>query len=952
MGQQKVDTLQIKNWKGIDRFTEGTERQPDLFEKIQNFNIPNPGEAKAINGVTRLADAIPDLDSIIHTKFIDTPKDKGLVVFYRPNTTMIAAPVAGNFAFATSGGGAVARNVWAEYVVQGGGRIGTDLGVQSIEANGLTITLPNLSGAAFNVVQCVNIQVNDSSGRNCWAGSAWRETNNQFPATMVVYAPGAPQAGAMPSIGLPVGSFLATPGYNAAAKLESGRTYYLGIGPWFASAIGGRNGYAEVAYKLAATGTPTIGGIGGEYFATFLPDGQNKIDFTFDYCALNPSESETTPLITELAMSRAVVYCGVTPEDLMPASNLGVGYSSTIGKTTTVSPDFNNTTDVDDAADIETITVASGTGLIPVGACLKYIVRSGVGIGGLTANAYYFVVSSTYTTIAGSGYSIIKLGLSPGGTKIPLTDAVGTSRFEWATYSGSIYSLPKSCNVIAACGSWATNKQDTQSKAIAGRGVGVVQLRTAFTPSALTTSINQIACGIFTSLDLSFANFRHIPIPLYQISPNLVQYNTQASPPSQTRFQLFLNELNSGNRINWEFESRQYGNRLWVVNSFNEPFYTNGYILKAICPSDNGSNTFSRPPITSFIEFYKDRMVLASKRSNQTYQEGYAYFSKLATGFGDVQDFSFNSTTPNVVSVNTSDQSAVNGLNIYSQDLTSVGAESFLVIGKEASVFTWDGNVANPAKQIAKATGFAGPRCYSVSKFGPVYVGRDNVYLFRSSQDVVPVGDSIKDIILGLSSVNLAKVNCMYHDDDIKIGYTDTTDLDREIWLRFQYRSGELTKHWSGPHTMKSYKEATSILSFNGERDVRVSHVDNKIYRRDDPGSFLNDGSDPLRAITISNLGLDMDHFLKLIWGMNLALKTEQDEDFDITLESEDGSQSIVVQTTAEYSGNMRKMKQVQFPQRFLARVLKLTIENTAASDISIYDFSILFQKQRRRLLP
>jgi hypothetical protein len=302
--------------------------------------------------------------------------------------------------------------------------------------------------------------------------------------------------------------------------------------------------------------------------------------------------------------------------------------------------------------------------------------------------------------------------------------------------------------------------------------------------------------------------------------------------------------------------------------------------------------------------------------------------------------------------VNTSDQSEVNGLNIYSQDLTSVGAESFLVVGKEASVFTWDGNIANPAKQIAKATGFAGPKCYTVSKFGPVYVGRDNVYLFRSSQDVVPVGDSVKDIILNLSPDDLKNVTCLFHDEDIKIGYTENTDLDRELWLRFQYRGGGLTKHWSGPHVMKPYKEVATILDFNGERDVRISHIDNEIYRRDDPGSNLNDGQEITRSITISNLGLDMDHFLKLIWGMNLALKTSQDEDFEITLESEDGSQSIVVQTTAEYSGNMRKMKQVQFPQRFLARVLKLTVENTSAAAMSIYDFSILFQKQRRRLLP
>jgi hypothetical protein len=97
---------------------------------------------------------------------------------------------------------------------------------------------------------------------------------------------------------------------------------------------------------------------------------------------------------------------------------------------------------------------------------------------------------------------------------------------------------------------------------------------------------------------------------------------------------------------------------------------------------------------------------------------------------------------------------------------------------------------------------------------------------------------------------------------------------------------------------------------------------------------------------------LGADPYLKVVHGVDLHLGTVEDEDFDLTLESEDGSQSMVVAVNDVYNSANRHYRNIQIPSRFLARILTLTLENTNDSPLSIYDFSILFQVMKRKLLP
>jgi hypothetical protein len=221
----------------------------------------------------------------------------------------------------------------------------------------------------------------------------------------------------------------------------------------------------------------------------------------------------------------------------------------------------------------------------------------------------------------------------------------------------------------------------------------------------------------------------------------------------------------------------------------------------------------------------------------------------------------------------------------------------------------------------------------------------------RSPDEIVPIGDNVKDIIESLSQDQLEQVVAVYHANMVKIAYEESLDLDREIWLRLLQREGSIRKIWTGPHTMKSFKEEATILSFDSQKNVRISWTDDEFFQRDDPGSYLNDGANIDRRIQISNLGLQFDHFWKLITWVFMSLKVAQEETFLLSFESEDGSDAMVVEVVVTPGNNPRLLSQTQLSRRWVARVMKLTIENSSNSLLSIYDLSILFQQQRRRRL-
>jgi hypothetical protein len=859
------------------------------------------------------------------------------------------------------------RDVYVEYRVAGHGQIATQYTNRPFSmfnvstAPLLTVNVNNnVNGSAYYAVQSINVYVEDLGGMLVWSAGAWRESGS-FPSSFPAKAPGASQTASILSAGIPPGSAVIEPDASTDGLLEEDRIYYLGLAPWFGPKSVGL-GYAEVCFQQGAS---TVGGTltAPKIFSVYLPPGFTALSFTFDYCPLNPADTTTLPVNAEISIKEAIVLCGVTPEDMMPADTQqqNNGCSGTTLKTTVSSSSFDQTNVAANSppGTLSTIAVNNGSSKqIPIGACLKAVRTATSGAGDITADAstmngkYFYVVASAFNST--TGVSTISVSKSQAGTAATLavTGTSSTWHFEWAQYTGSIACLPKAQDRISSCGSYSANADFISAKAVAGRGIGVIRQYASDRPSDTPHDPFMIACGVFTDLDFSFANFRHVSTPYFQSAIDIRDYaNTVDVATTWSSFEVPIEDIN-GDVINWQFQSRQSGNRIWCVNAYNEPFYSNGYVFKSGIPSAAaGSNTFARWPITSYIEFLKDRMVLASDRGNQSYAQGYFYFSKLDTGSGDIQDFSYNVTTPNVFPVNTSDQSKLNGLNIYSQDLSTVGAATYLVVGKQASIFTWSGDISTAPQQIAAATGFAGPNCYCLSKFGPVYVGRDNVYLLRSASEVIPIGDNFKDVIENLNEEQLASVSTIFDKDTIKVCYQDTVNLDREIWLRLWYREGAIQKAWSGPHIRTPFIEQAQILSFDDQINVRIIRDDTEFYRSDDPGSYLNNGQNMDRLIKISNLGLQFDHFWKLITDFYMSLKVVQEETFELTLEAENGSDPLVIEIVATPSGNTRFLCQTQLKQRFEGRVMTLTLENTSNGPLSIYDLSLLFKQIRRRLL-
>lgn len=903
MGSQREGTFQIKRFLGVDRFVKGTQKNPPAFFTLQNWTNPNPGELSSIRGVTKLTgSAIPGVDSIKHAKFVDLgDAEKPLVCFYKSNVSSIPAP--SGMIYSTTGGGAVSRDVYLMYVGPGNSFSKSVATTESIQANGLQVSCPtNVPEYIF----CIHVFIADSAGTLLWSGSFTRRSGS-FPASITCPVPGAPVANTVIASWGPASFSVA---FGTSGSLGEKRQYYFGLGPW----LSGKD--IGVSYKTN----------NGSVMACYLPEGKSSIDITFKYLPLNVVDDITAPFTTEVAISKALVFFGPTLEDGLIAGN-GV-QDGTILPCAVSSEQSINVGGVDTTND-----TISMPGEIPELSRLKY--TAAVTIGGLTLNAYYYVRDVVYS----GGNTTFKLSNTPDGSTIDLTSTGTDSVFKYRNVLITIKEIPKNSDLWSLADSYDEGTNTRRGISVFGRAEGLACLQIPATP--LTGNPLGLGCFALESLPFSPSTRREILSSHTQKS-----FTAQDHTPDESTLSEFYVSLTD------RIQSRQYVGRLWGVNGFNTSFYTNGYVLKPAVV-DGPETTTDLPvyiPITDFIEFFQDRQVLAGQAGNATYTEGFFYYSAS----GNPNDFGIVGGTPQALPVRSGDESSILGLNIYSQDLSNVGPKSFLVIGKQQSIFTWNGDVTSATQQIDKAVGFAGPNCYTLTRFGPVYVGRDNIYLFRTSQEVIPIGDNFKDIIQALSDAQLFDVQAIYHDEEVKVGFESETgaSLDSEIWLRLWYEDGGIQKTWTGPHKMIPYAQCCQVLEFQGERNYRVSYSDADLFQRDDPGSFLNDGQEIERAIKILDLGLNADHFLKVLNQIYLGLRIVQDESFQISLESQDGSTSKVYEASIVERGNRRQMLQFWIPDRFLARVLTVTIENVSDGDMSLYDLSMVFQPLRRRALP
>ena len=953
MATSKQQVLQLKEWSGVDRFTEGTAQKPDAFEIIQNYYATNPGEIKSLNGVTQLnSSSLVGVEKVIHSKFIDTATSKGLFLLCDPTGGPWSADSMSGATFDTNGSGFL-----YDVYIQGigaGTRNATKYSLPTrAEAAQIVITLPTVTRKTRSINIWIKANSDTGGATIAWCGSVYRKADGTFPTTITVRPPKYTNVAAPADlVGTACPNGLSVLDYSVGAfnaeqatggRLEPGRMYYFGISPWYKVDY---NQLPTVAScPLHITGADVAA---QKVMSAYLNDGNSKFTLTFDFLPYNPMKvGGTSTPNTYLSMDFAAVHMGLTPEDLMPVGT--VDGISTVQSVTRVTSSSGAVSATDTAPDPDVpakFTISGYSG--PVGSLIKLISKTCASTD-LVANDSYYVTSSVLT----SDGSIVTLAKTEGGASV-VVNVAGAAVFAWAKVVCTVLHLPHSMNVMPVMGKLVN--ECPVPKAGTGRSYALFrphyfsQQFFSFNAPDSENPIERVFGIYYKDSTLNDSLRRDLFQPFWQPAVNLSNTpnweNTASSYTSIGDMWMYSFRLSTN-----DCQSRLFGNRMWMANGFNEPFYTNGHLLKSGCPtSESGTENYQRWPITKFIEFFKNSMILANDTQNQTYDSSSFYYSNPT--FGDIANFNATATATRTLPINSGDQSTVRGLNIYSQDLTSVGAESFLVVWKKSSLFVWNGDPASNPKLISKATGLAGPNSYCLTKFGPVFVGTDNVYLFKTSQDVTPIGNNIKDVIKGLSDAQLYQVNCVYHDEDVKLGYSSDVNIDSEFWLRLIQIQGGVNAIWTGPHLMEPYQLQTQIPFWGSEREYRVSVLDTDLFRRDDPGSFLNAGQDIVRRLKIRNLGLQSDQLLKLIQGLNLHLRVVESEDFTLTLEAEDGSPAMVVSFTVNSAGNIRMFKQVQIPQRFLGRVLTLSLENTNNSDMSIYDFSLLFSVIKRRLLP
>lgn len=875
MSTDTESTLEINEFRGVNRYVEGTVRPPNQFQVIQNMNVPNDGELATNGGMTEASENFADdlylnninylSQSLGETPSLVTPAisklspRKQVVGYLASNDFPTIFP--SGMVFTAQGTGSTAHKVRTVFVALGGVEQYTETSSVNFGSLGCQVTLPTNTP---DYVYCVNFYVEEISGgvtgTFIWAGSLTR-VEGVFPASVILPEPVATGNSNNTVYAATPTSAAFTIGVDTInGRLSGGRIYYFGVAPWI-----GRGG-SVVRWYDAST----------RLFSVFLPEGYNTI--TVSFSGLPAQAGDVTPA----NYSSVVLFMGTTPEDMLP------------------------------------VTVGTA-----------------------------------------------------GGKPVPISKTDAASGV-------TIYHLPVNSNMAptAAQISWGSGSYSYNMSAIAGRVQGSMVLSR---PTSLFTQ----------SLSLGLTSFRgffvvddHDAIPSwsanrvellknYDIFGYTVKSQSGFAGAVPSAISWFPGPgVTPGSLISQPSPgAAQFGNLMVYADSTNTLYYTNGVVLKQIIP-DNGK---AKIPITSNVISFQNRLVAGGGTSNWDYTSSTVTYSEAA----NMNDFG---STLNSFSVIGQEGSEIQGFVVYSQNLLNTGLGTFLVIGKQTSCFTWNGLTGADmiVAQLENSTGFAGPRSFCQTKFGPVYVGYDNLYLVRSQTEVVPIGYEFRDVLVGFNARQRERMLCSWHQDNVKISYTSETGLpsadlllcDREIWMQMTYVGGEVRRAWSGPHIIPRIKDVavcdlwdpTAIGTNNPKRDLRYAihndelavspfTVTSQVVLMDDPASSEQLGDPQSRQIVISNLGLQADHFRKLLNRVYLAVQQAENLSITATLDFEDGSTPATLTLTKNASGTVRNFLQAFVTTRKVGRITKLTLDWDGTLPMSIYDISLLFKVQRRRLI-
>lgn len=870
MSTDNEQDLEINQFRGVNRYSEGTVTPENEFQTIQNMYLPSEGELRGLGGVraetqtmqgdpTRLFYLNQDWHASNYDPTLTITSGRGLVAFYRPPwfagaTAFPSAPT--GVTFSTSGGTPTTHKVRVVFVLSGGQETYFEYTGVSFEVNGATATLPtNVPAICF----CVNYYVETISGPGAgsyiWAGTLSR-LKGSFPANIVLPKPDTTGLDAL--YALTPDSIRCT--NTGVGNLQGGKTYYFGIAPWIAT------GANQVRLQ----------GSTNNLLAYTLPADKSSITLEFQGLATTSSG---------IPITRVVIYMGITPTDMLP-----VWVEGSAGKA------------------------------VPT---LRTTALSGIVIDDLPLNS----------------------NMAPHTDEITLD--TGTLAYEYsfeepAYVAGALPQL----SAIYARQAVAFETSNTQTNF---NGLGAY-----FLPDARVSDGPGDAerIELLPNLDMKTITVKS--------QDNLILVG--GAEPTPDRFTFYADGYSQpyepGNypTTAYGINSTQFGNFLFFTDGYSIPYTTNGIVIKPAFRA----NAKAPMPIVGNCIAYQNRLILGGGAQNYYYTPGIVYYSEpdQPNNFG---------TAGNQISAISEETSAILGFAIYGQNLITSGLNTFLVIGKETSAFLWNGRTGTDelVQQLERSVGFASTSCVAQTKYGPIYVGYDNVYLVGSQTDVVPIGFEIQDIILSMTSAQKKRMKAVWHEDHLKIAYPSDPGIlsvvyDREIWCKMIQSGGNLKRYWTGPHdiTDANYQDmvVAKIWEEGAEenRDLRFSTGTSSINLRDVEGLGTFLGQDIEHFVSITRLGLKADHFRKLLNRIYLAVKITQNENFIATIKTEDGtydgatSFSMTIPATLVGSA-FKKILQKWVTERIMSRITTLEIANTSDAPVSIYDISLLFKVLKRR---
>lgn len=983
MGNPKEITLQVKDFRGINRFADGSVTPPNEFETLDGFHPPSRGELATNGGVSSQGSAVTGVARWVRSALIRTAegRDKTLA-FFVPDVSSFSFPTITTSNFTGLSAGANTNTFVIQYVGPGG-LVWTyeylyDNTVELDDGGTFTFVLP--SGIPDYIAQ-VDVYLGASGAyttgfASLWCGSAHRGPSG-LPSQVICFVPvDAVSSSAISTNTAIRPDTVFVDSDNTAALwtgqgLTPGKIYYLGIAGHMGVGDGPNDDLRGVRASVVDSNDPAT-------TLSFVAPISGTSIIRMGFANRPAGAGANTIQVHGIDVQRFVPFIGCTPEDMHAVGDLSHQAQNRITSVamTPVRYVFSATDATADTVDVDnelTEELRDGD---------KVLLNSSTAANlpaGLSNNTAYWLKivnkNSFSTTVK---FATSKANLL-AGTFVNLTTAGSTLSVHKLYLQRCIFTvaqLPRNSrnsleftdNVLHKGCTPLVNPQD--NSAIASRTDAffrnsLIQVfgenSVSGTPDPITPDSYKFGVGVALPQDLAELvaysgdtwSLSALPIlgcwvcdgfpfsmtEAYQLLPDISQRsfskrgNECLTVTTQTPAPNVFWRPKESNSLDEDVSTQFFGQRLYCANGENTLWYTNGFVWQPIRHNDGKAI----PPTSRFVSAVNNTLVAAGGLESFQNSKGQVYRCE--------PDSPFDWGT-NINSFNVPGPRDISGLGAFSQNLTDSSYSSYLVVSKEDSIWIWD--ATNGPRQLYQRFGFASSRSFFVNDFFPGFIARENVYMI-AGDTVRDIGDEIAPILKSLTEDQLKRIECTWHDKKVKIlypGANGDTSKTKELWLEVRSENGGVVRFFSGPHTNTNIREHSSGLTFDGSRDVRVGLGTNgHIYLMDQPSVSR------ARQIVLSRLGLESEHLWKLFKEIDLAVEIAQNETFTLTLDGEDGSSQYVNTVTGTFSTASRQLLQHLLTSRFRGRINKLTITNTSSAAYSFFDISLRFEVLKRSLL-